>query len=106
MEKVSKKLFVAQVFISGLQTYEVFNSNASLKTKMQRTAKSATDVTIAYISLTGGPAGWIAGGLYFIGDVTGINSWISNQFGISNEQSKQYWQEINNGTRPCKLCDR
>jgi RHS repeat-associated protein len=106
IEGASKRLFVLQIAVSGYQIYAVLNSNASFQTKVTTTAKSVTDIGAAYLILAGGPPGWAAGGLYFLGDITGFNSWLINNFSISDEQTKQIWKEINEGKRPCPVCDR
>ena len=69
MKVLSKRLFVTQALLSGYQTYNAFktgNSNA-----WGVAEKAGLDVTIGYISLVGGFAGWGVGAIYFIGDAAG-----------------------------------
>ncbi|HMT97613.1 MAG TPA: RHS repeat-associated core domain-containing protein [Ferruginibacter sp.] len=65
----SKGVFAAQAGISLYQTYSAFKNKDSNAWGV--TGKAALDVTIGYLSLVGGPAGWVLGAVYFIGDAAG-----------------------------------
>ena len=100
---VGKGLFWVQAGVSTWQAVDAWRSDASLKSKVGTTAKSAIDVTVAYIVLTGGPLGWTIGGVYFIVDATVGWGWLPN--GISDKQSKEIWNEINSGKRHSHMLD-
>jgi hypothetical protein len=65
----SKGLFFVQAGVSGAQVYDAWNRRDDNKWGV--TAKASLDVTIGYVCLYSGPAGWVVGGVYFIGDVVG-----------------------------------
>ena len=76
LKALGKRLYFAQVGIAAYNTVDAWsNSDKNWRTndgnKWGVTSKAALDVTIGAIAVWGGPAGWIVGGVYFIGDAAG-----------------------------------
>lgn len=67
---VSKGLFAAQAGISLYQAGKAFQT--SNDNKWGVAGKASLDITIGAISVWGGPVGWAVGGVYFIGDASGL----------------------------------